>query len=149
LAILLFITNSSVAAGVIPGRWDKVDALQPGTAIIVFLEAGERVECSFKDSGPEDLTLSDDRGGERRLPKSEVKKIVGAAQYDDSTLDGTVSGALIGTGAGALVGILHAVSKDNKSGIAPITLAGTGLGALFGYGADKSRKGNEVFYLAR
>jgi hypothetical protein len=136
-------------AQVIPGRWDKVDILEPGTAIIVTLQAGERLVCSFKSSGPDNLTLTDDQGSERRLPKSEIKKIVSADKYHDTTVDGTASGAVIGTGVGALLGILHAVSTDKKSGIAPITLAGTGLGALFGYGADKSRQDNRVLYLAR
>ncbi|MGH9339696.1 MAG: hypothetical protein ACRD1R_08950 [Acidobacteriota bacterium] len=44
-AVVMF--SSSAAAGLIPGRWEKIDALPQGSAIIPTLETGERIEAEW------------------------------------------------------------------------------------------------------
>ena len=83
-AITLFVLLSTcLQAGVIPGRWEKVDALQPGKEIIVTLKAGDRIESTFTGLGSEELILT-----ELKVPRSEVRKIVRREKYDDGILIG-------------------------------------------------------------
>ena len=55
----------------------------------------------FRSSGPYDLTVIDQRGSERRVPKSEGQKIVSAEKIKD----GLGNGAAVGAGVGLEVGL--------------------------------------------
>ena len=98
--VVLLIT--SLQAGVVPGRWEKLDSQPPGKQIIVTLKIGDRMECTFKSSGPDDLTVTDPSGTERKVPKSEVQTIVSAEKTGDSLLNGLLIGLGIGAASGAL-----------------------------------------------
>ena len=106
------------------------------------------MECDFKSSGPDDLTVTDQSGSERRFPKSEVRKIVSAEKMGDSLVNGT----LIGAGVGALIPIIIIGARSNVDHLS--AEAGAFLGLLIGGGAavglavDAAYKGHEVLYQA-
>ena len=145
---LLLLLSPSLQAGVIPGRWEKLDSQPPGKQMIVTLNSGDRMEYTFKSSGPDDLTVTDPGGTERRVPKSEVQKIVSREKHKDSYLDGL----LIGLGVG--VGVAFAIGRDPddpeaeaiKTGVA--MLLGIPIGAAVGGVIDNYHRGAEVFYQA-
>ena len=41
--ILMLLTTIPVLGGVVPGRWEKVDSLEPGAGIVVSLGSGEKM----------------------------------------------------------------------------------------------------------
>ena len=150
---LLLLGTASLQAGVVPGRWEKLDSQPPGKEIIVTLKTGDRMECTFKSSGPDDLTVTDHQsGGERSIPKSEVRKIVSRDKYADPAWDG----ALYGAGVGAAAGLVSRWRRGEPStfGVGLTYLGESLLGALFGAGlgyiADKvhKEKETEVLYQA-
>jgi hypothetical protein len=155
---VLLMTISTVRADAIPGRWELIDALAPGTPVIIKLKAGDRMECVFKGSSTTAVTFADEKGNEGTVLKSDVLRIELAAR----TGDGLVNGALIGMGLGAAGGIaaLYAYA-DSVTASGPIWggdsagyfilagFVGAGIGALAGLAVDASIKKNKVVYEAR
>ena len=154
----LLLTTATVRAEIVPGRWELVDRLESDTPIIIKLKAGERMECSFKGSNPEEVIFIDDVGTERSIPKSEILKIESSERTGDSLKNGAGYGAVIGA-AGAVIGLLAYANSVTASG--PIIdsesagyfvgagLVGAGIGALGGIALDASIKGRKVFFKAR
>ncbi len=157
LAVFLLAT-SIIRAETIPGRWEMVDGLKLGKPIIVKLKAGDRIECLFKGSSPNDISFIDQAGYERRLPKEEILRIESTEKARDGLKNGTWIGAGLGT-AGAIAGLYAYAESVTASG--PIWdresagyfltagLAGAGIGALAGLVVDASIKKNEILYKAR
>ena len=142
---LLLLLTTFLQAGVIPGRWEKLDSQPPGKEIIVTLKIGDRMECDFKSSGPDDLTVTDSSGRERKIVKSEVHKIERTG-HNDSLGDGT----LIGAGSGSLIGLIPSLicfsGGDPRCFV--YTVLGAGAGAGLGAGIDALYRGHEVLYQA-
>ena len=44
----LLLLNSHLWSEVMPGRWEKVDSLKPGTTIIIKLKGGDRMEWTWQ-----------------------------------------------------------------------------------------------------
>ncbi len=140
---LLLLLTTSLQAGVIPGRWEKLDSQPPGKQIIVTLKTGDRMEWDFKSSGPDDLTVTDPSGTERKVPKSEVQTIDSVEKTGDSLLNGTLIGA-------AVCGTLFLIPLIFSSGDADVGAGGAWIGFCAGMGAgiDALHKGTEVLYQA-
>ena len=134
----------------IPGRWEKLDSQPPGKQIIVTLKIGDRLECDFQGSGPDDLTVTDQSGTERKVPKSEVQTIISAEKTGDSILNGT----LVGAGAGAAISLipilLAAIQSDGGWDVETTGIFGAaiGVGAGMGAGIDALHRRPEVLYQA-
>jgi hypothetical protein len=155
---VILLAASTVRADVIPGRWELVDALEPGTPVTIKLKAGDRMECVFKESSPLEVTFAGERGNEGKVLKSEILRI----EMGERTADGLANGALIGMGLGAAgaIGALYAYA-DSVTASGPIWggdsagyfiaagLVGAGMGALAGLAVDASAKKNKVIYQAR
>ena len=146
--ILIVLFSTAGQAGVIPGRWEKVDA-QPRTAgLEVVLNSGERINCFFKGSDSDSLTIADPVEGERRLPKSAVARIETARDGRDTVADGTLIG--FGAGAGGYLGLHTAAccAPDQAHDLwAALTFGG--IGALVGFALDIVSRRPEVLYVAR
>ena len=135
-----------------------MDSLPPGQEIEITLKAGDRVECSLKEAGDDDLIVVTSTGSEPKLAKSEVLLIVG--EKDDDVQDGTLKGLGVGFLGGALIAarILGAISHNEGGGWSAEATAyvlgsgavGAGIGVLVGFSLDKSlRHGEtEVLYQA-
>ncbi len=144
--VLLVLSVISLQAGVIPGRWEKLDGQPSATRMLVTLNSGERMDCALKSSGALDLTVTDQTGTERILPKSEVRKIVSVSRVvRDNVLKGTLIGALVG----GLAVLPLAAIITNETGQREATLAVlgyAGIGAGIGAAVDWVIKEREVLY---
>jgi hypothetical protein len=150
IVTILSLTFGSLTAGVIPGRWEKVDRLPLGKPIILTLKTKDRIAGAFQRSDAKTLEVVDPSGEERSIPKSEVKEIVSG----EKTQDGLGNGALIGMGVGLGVALAMLAVAASKEGYvlpsakwgAPLLGIGVGLGA--GLAIDASRQSREVLYVA-
>ena len=149
---LFVLVTTSLQAGVVPGRWQKVDALQPGKEIVVTLKSGDHIEGTFKSSGPEELTWIDPNGREQMVPRSEVRKIVSVEKIKDRLRNGV----LIELGVGSGVGLFgYSIAEQVAGGEGAFNeyslsfaLLGAGIGALVGMTVDAVRQETEVLYQA-
>ena len=146
--LFLLLSISSLQAGVVPGRWEKLDSQGSGTQLIIILDSGDRMGCNFKSSSSGDLTVIDQTGIERILPKSGVRKIVSARRRVN---DRVIRGGLIGAAVGALAILPFAVIfRDGGGGkeVALDVLPFAGIGAGVGTALDLAIKEREVLYTA-
>jgi hypothetical protein len=141
--VVLTLLASFLQGGVIPGRWEKVDGLQPGSKIILTLKAGDRLKCTFKDSDSTSLRISD-AGQELVIPKDSIAKVVRENRRSNKP-------AVIGAAIGALAGVASAagspapdmsifgepVRRDRTSITVSCILFGAVLGYLTGYYGTK------------
>jgi len=154
VALLFLLTLSRVAAAqVIPGRWEKVDALPRGTSIIVTLTSGDRAQYTFAASSSDLLTLLNEDSKEIRFAKSDVRAV--ERRQSDRVRNGTLIGAGVGFGTGFFA-LAAFNAKQTASG--PIWdreavgyyvaagLVGAGIGALTGALIDAGRKDREILY---
>ena len=95
--ILGYLVFVSALAEVVPGRWEKVEALKSGSQITVELKNGDRIKGQFEGLSPSELLL---RTGSAQavVPKGEIRQIT--IVRHDSVKNGT----LIGAGVGAVIG---------------------------------------------
>jgi hypothetical protein len=143
------LTTRVSRAGVTPGSWARVEALSPGSPLLVVLKNGDRIEGAFLALRREMLALTDSAGTELNVPRSEVRTIVARGTRDDLT-NGALSGA--GIGAGAAVAILAVLSSGDgyilpsaKWG-APLLLSS--VGAVVGAVIDRAHTGEQLLYVA-
>ena len=146
--ISLVLLTTSGQAGVIPGRWEKVDAQSRTAGLQVLLKSGERINCFFKAADSDSLIVADPVAGERRLPKSAVVRVETIQDGRDTVADGTLIG--FGAGAGGYLGI-HAVAccSPNQAHDLWAALTFGGIGALVGFALDVVSRRSEVLYVAK
>ena len=152
LLLVILLTMGRTDAGVIPGRWEKVDALPPGARVAVILKAGdERIEGSFEKSDGASLTLTDGTGAQRRVAKLNVKKVLDPYMAD-TKWDGMLIGGAVGAGTGALIGPTFWGGPDpprTKAAAAAIyAIIGAFTGGFVGLVVDETRDRKIVLYTA-
>jgi len=148
--IIAFIVPSvtlSVFPDVVPGRWEKVDGLKPGSAVTLELASGEKSEGAFVASTPQALTVESDTGGARTIPKDALSRVL----LKRSGKRGMLYGAAIGAGAGIATGLAVSSQFDEtffaRADLMALTCGGIGAlaGALIGQAAIKSEEQEVVF----
>jgi hypothetical protein len=156
LAFLLTVTGAQ--AEVVAGRWEKIEGLAPGTAVIVSFRGGERLECTFNRTGPDEILFNELNGNERRLPRLAIREIETAAIVRDRLRNGILIGALIGAAAGIVGTVANINGKtsgtvywDEDAGAYVLggALVGGGIGAASGAIIDATIKHREVLYRAK
>jgi hypothetical protein len=157
--IAFLLTVTAAQAEVVAGRWEKIEALAPGTAVIVSFRGGERLECTFNRIGPDEILFKELSGNERRLPKGAILKIETAARVRDRLRNGILLGTLIGAAAGITGMVVYGNSttngsvnwggEDGPSYVLGSALVGGGIGAATGAILDASIKHREVLYRAK
>ena len=148
VAISVLLGSSLLQAQVsAPGTWERLDALQPGTLIVITLKSGAPVTGAFQASGSGDLAVTTRTGTEQRVAKAEIQGVVG--EKKDSVMDGLLLGAAIGAGTGAFWGYGRR-SFECRAGCAMAmgTIVGTPIGALVGWLRDRKHHQTEVLYRA-
>ncbi|MGH3116810.1 MAG: hypothetical protein ACRD09_08600 [Vicinamibacterales bacterium] len=142
------LTPGAKRVAVIPGRWERVEALRPGSPLIVRLKSRVRLEGAFKALRPGVLCLTDTAGREISVPRSGIGKIE-MQEAGDGLANGVLIGA--GIGLGAAVAILTVAGAGEgyllpsaKWG-APLLLSS--VGGLAGALIDRAQK-SQVIYLA-
>ena len=149
ILILVTIAASSLQAAVIPGRWEKVQALEEGYAIKVKLESGEGIKASYSGFTEEGLLLKKDSGEELEIPKSAVVTVTSQERVSNDGLgNGAIIGAAVGGGFALTAGLLLA-GGDEPGVVAAFTALYAAIGLGVGVGVDAVIKGHEVFYAAR
>ena len=135
-------------AGLIPGSWDKVVALRPGSRVVVTLISGERLEGALRNLGPGDLDLIDSAGRDFSVVRSNIRQIVARGEPDGLT-NGALIGAGIGLGTAAIIlaaaasgeGYLLASAKWG----APLLMSAAG--GVVGIFVDRAHRDDQVVYV--
>ena len=99
--ILVGLLAVPAQAQVIPGRWEKVEALSTPT-IIVQLKNGNRIEGKFDGLSPSELFLIT-HSAQAKIPRVEIQSI--ATREIDSRWNGALIGAGVGGGLGLAGGV--------------------------------------------
>jgi len=156
--IMLVLAAAQLRGQVLPGRWEKVERLQPGTAIIVLLKTGDRLEGAFKSVSQEAVDLTEGSAQERRIPRSLVRSIETFSKAPDRLRNGALIGMLIGAAGGIAGMVAYARAKtngpvywgeDGAGYLVGAVLVGGGIGAATGAIVDASIKHHEMLYQAR
>lgn len=143
-------------AGSQGNEWQRLDALRPGTRIVVTLKTGEKRIGDFRRSTAEDVTIAVgkkkenwEQANEETLPKS----LIGTVATYDPVKDGVQRGAL--AGAGGLLVWLQMASNSCRTGCendmpawGPLAVAalGAGAGSFVGFLADREAGRSEVLF---
>ena len=141
---------ASVQATVIPGRWEKVAAEEPGSNLIVNLITGESLECYFVSLSTDTLTVSTINGTEREFRKADVHRIITADKRMGSLANGALYGALIGAIPTGILAIVATAGDCHDCGGAAVALValGAGIGAGIGLAVDAAKHGHITLYEA-
>lgn len=148
-SFLLVSTPVFLNAGVVPGRWEKVEALKVGSPVVVTMKSGTRLEAKFRGLRAQAIDLTDESGKDLQIPRSEVVRIATLGNTD-----GLSDGALIGAGIGVAVAVsILAIAGSGEGEVlgsakwgAPLLLGG--VGALTGALVDNAYRGEEIIYKA-
>jgi hypothetical protein len=145
LVMVMILMNSTLNAGVVPGRWEKVAAENLGSKFIVTMQSGERIDGFFKGLTEVNLNLAMLDGRERAVRKSEVIKVITAEKRMDSLTNGFVIGMAVGAGIP-----LIAAASTHESGawVAVATIVYGLIGGAVGVGIDAVVKGHITLYEA-
>ncbi len=135
---------ATVRAGVVPGRWEKVQAEKPGTEMIITLTAGDQIRGAYQEVTPEGLLVTVD-GSRRELPKSGITKVTTAERRTGPLWNGPLIGAAAGGLIAAIFGAVDDVKGDNAWIAIPIV---AGIGAAIGLGVDAAVQSRITLYKA-
>lgn len=135
-------------APVVPGSWDRVAMLRPGSRVVVTLIDGGQLEGVFRALGPGGLDLTDSAGRDVGVARSNIRRIVARGRPDDLT-NGALIGAGIGLGtAAAILAVIASgdgyVLASVKWG-APLLLSA--VGGVIGVFVDRGHTDDQVVYV--
>lgn len=134
--------------GEIPGSWDRVIVLRPGSRVVVTLMDGKRLEAVFRILSPGELGLTDSTGKDVNVAKPNIRQIVARSERDN-LVNGALIGAGIGLGTAAII-LGVAASGDGyvlasaKWG-APLLLSA--VGGVIGVFVDHSHTDDQLVYV--
>ena len=140
--ILVGLLSGAARAQVIPGRWEKVEALKLGPWITVELKKGDRLEGQFEELSPPELLL---RSGSAQaaIPRADIERIT--TREADSLRDGALLGAVAGGGIMVCLAALH---EGDFLAALPFVALTAGAGAAIGLGIDALKKPEVTLYQA-
>jgi hypothetical protein len=159
LAIICILAAAPLWGQTPPGRWEKVEMLQPGTDIVVRLKTGDRLNGAFKGISRDAIEIIDDSTHARSLPKPAIQEVETLSKRQDRLCNGALIGALIGVAGGIAGMVAYGNAKTNgpvywgdEEGpiyLVGAALAGGAIGAAAGAAVDASIKRPEILYKAR
>ncbi len=126
---LVCLISLPLQAQVIPGRWEKVSALQVASPITVELKDGDRIKGHYEDLSATDVMLVT-HFSRAVIPKEDIEAIT--TQPEDSLSNGTLIGAGVGAG---LMGVWAAAASSDLSALGAVWMLTTGLAIGAGLGA--------------
>ena len=150
LLLVVVVSVGDLAAEVIPGRWEKVEALSEGASVVITMKNGDRLRYKYSGSSPTELSFTDSYHKSWVLPKSEISLITLPPKKSSK---GALIGLAVGAAGGAALGA--AANQDDPESAAvgiPISgLVGAGIGTLVGVVVDASTGDpvTEVLYRAQ
>jgi hypothetical protein len=133
---------------VMPGSWDKVVVLRPGSRMLVTLIDGKRLEGRFETLDPGDLRLTDSAGRDFDVARSNIRQIAVRGERDD-LINGVLIGAGVGLGTAATI-LAVAASGDgyvlaSAKWAAPLLLST--VGGVIGVFVDRAHTDTQVLYV--
>ncbi len=134
IVILVVLSITLTFADVIPGRWDKVANLAPGTRIIVEMESGDSIHGGFVSTTAESLAIDVETNNRTTVPKSGVARILQEKKGKRQTLLGTAIGAAGGVATGLAISSRFDETFFARQDLMALTCGGIGAltGALIG-----------------
>ena len=138
--ILVCLISLPLQAQVIPGRWEKVSALQVASPITVELKDGDRIKGHYEDLSATDVMLVT-HFSRAVIPKEDIETIT--TQPEDGLANGTLIGGAVGAG---IMGIwttaayAKSYSGVNPLGVLMVAGIGFGIGAGLGAAGDAMKK---------
>jgi hypothetical protein len=159
LIVLCILAAAPLRGQTPPGRWEKVEMLQPGTGVSVRMKTGDRLNGAFSGINQDALEIIDDGAQARKLPKSVIQAVEKLSKKPDRLCNGTLIGALVGV-AGGIAGMVafgnaktngpvHWGDEEGPGYLVGAALAGGAIGAATGAIVDASIKHPEVLYKAK
>ncbi len=146
--ILAGLISIPAHAEVIPGRWEKVSALEIASPIKVELKNGDRISGQFRGLSVSDLELLSPAGW-ATIPRMDIQTITIPSK--DGVGDGAWKGAVTGAafaGSLSLLAMVIGVSGESNTEIAGLALGfgalGAGIGAGIGVAADAATKPEDI-----
>ena len=145
--ILAGLISIPAHAEVIPGRWEKVAALEMAPLIKVELKNGDRISGQFRGLSSSDLELLN-AAGRALIPRADIQTITLPAK--DGLGDGALKGAAVGAGVAglSLIGIAFEPSGTRGDLVYQALLLTipvcAGLGAVIGVVADAETKTEDI-----
>ena len=124
--VLGCLTSIALHGGVVPGRWEKLDSLEPGSKILLTSQAGDTVLYTFQSADSTSIKVRDSDGRMRVIPKSHVTRVI---RRNSRSSKRAWIGTAIGAGSGFALGALSARGTD-ETPFARWEVAGISLGAL-------------------
>lgn len=135
--VLAGLVSQPAHAGVIPGRWEKVSELEPGTTLRVELKNGDRIVGDLTGRSPSEVEL-DTYSAQAIIPKADIRRM--SVLLPDDLGEGATIGAAIGVGLGTLsMAFRGKNSRDLPVGALGVLILG-GLGAAMGAVVDSGTK---------
>jgi len=152
--VVWLIAIPCLGSEIIRGSWEKVRMQTPGTAVVVKLKAGDRVEGQYQALDGQAIRIKDFGGSEVSLPKQSILSISTAEMVKQHRLrNGAIWGAVIGAPVGILAGFMaHSAfgggtaawsSKDKQLVVAGGVVMG-GIGAGIGMLVNSRNKDTEL-----
>ena len=145
--ILAGLISLPAHAGVIPGRWEKVSALEMASSITVEMKNGDRVSGQFRGLSSSDLELLN-APSRALIPRADIQTITLPAK--DGLGNGAWKGAAVGAGVAglSLIGIAFEPSGTRGDLVYQALLLTipvcVGLGAAIGVVADSTTKTEDI-----
>ncbi len=151
--VLFLLLLECAVASPVPGKWEKVQRLQPGVMIVVEMSHGDRFEGAFRKLTPTSLQIESLTGQIHEFPRDSIRSISAKNDAKEGFWTPTKVGALVGLGIGAAIGFAagdDGVFDDFTGGFSAAVLGGIGAagGALAGYAVQKNRGREEVLYVS-
>jgi hypothetical protein len=146
ILIVILLNTLPVLAGVVPGRWEKIDSLEKGTGIVLSLSSGEKMNCFLQGTSTHAVNVVGSDGKDYELPKSAVSKIETLEKHRGPLWDGALIGGAIGL---ATSGILLSQLGDSSTNNAAALAVYGGMGAGIGLAIDAGFAGRRTLYKAK
>ncbi|HVX66353.1 MAG TPA: hypothetical protein VHA11_07120 [Bryobacteraceae bacterium] len=123
--------------GALPSDWQAVKSLLAGASVVATLRGGERVKGSFETATDEAVTIARS-GVPRQIARADVVRL--HQRVAASKARRIAIGAAVGGGIGlATGGVLYSKGDFEKTVISGMALIGAGAGALIGLVASMKR----------
>jgi hypothetical protein len=151
LTLSLFLSAIPLKAQSSTTDWSRLNSLESENKIVVKLKNGKSLNGRFNSVSDSSLSLTVKSSGQE-LKREDILTVHRVTKR--SATKGTLIGAGVGGGAGAITGAALGDNSDgfdklDQAATAALTILGAGVGAITGYLIGRSGGKRELIYQAR
>ena len=142
--ILAGLISMPAHAEVIPGRWEKVSAMELGTPITVALKNGDQIKGELESLSETEVELKT-HSARASVPRSDIQSIT--AWKKDGLGNGAAIGAYVGAGFAGTIAITSGLAKSldtDMEGALSFAALAVGIGAALGMAVDAEMKSDPI-----